>query len=371
MSTAVTTKGLPAPKLTTFALIGGGWRSTVFLHLAYLFPERYRVTGVVARREEAGDTIERNWGVRTFRSLDDLLAAERPHFVVPVVPRPVAPDFVRELVERGLPVLAETPPAANLDEMRSLWTDVAASSLVQVAEQYPLMPLHAARIALVEEGAIGVPTSVSVSSTHLYHAVALMRRFLGAGIRPATVLSQTFRAPLVDPIGRPGWTHDESLHDRRSILSTVDFGDSQHGVYDFTDTQWFNPARPDHLRVRGTTGELDDETLVRMTDAVTPVTSRIERTMSGLGMNYEGFDLQHLAVDGRVVYRNPVEGGRLNDDELGVAALLDRMSAWVRGDGAPPYPLAEAMHDHQIGLAIEESAVSGAPVTTSIEDWTP
>jgi len=58
---------------------------------------------------------------------------------------------------------------------------VGASGLVQVAEQYHLMPSHASRLALARSGAIGTVTSVQISSTHAYHAVALIRAYLGAG----------------------------------------------------------------------------------------------------------------------------------------------------------------------------------------------
>ena len=69
------------------------------------------------------------------------------------VPWPVTPDATRELVGRGVRVLAETPPAPDLPGLRKLWTDVGGSGLVQVAEQYLLMPGHAARLAAVRDGA--------------------------------------------------------------------------------------------------------------------------------------------------------------------------------------------------------------------------
>ena len=50
-------------------------------------------------------------------------------------------------------------------------------------------------------------------------------------------------------------------------------------------------------------------------------------------------------------------------------AMLVEMAAWCRGDGAPPYPLADGCQDHLVALAIEESAASGAPVATSVEAW--
>ncbi|AMM22502.1 oxidoreductase [Frondihabitans sp. PAMC 28766] len=350
-------------------MVGSGWRSSVFLRLAYALPERFRVTGVVTRRAEPGAEVEASWGVPTYRSFDDLLAVERPDFVVVSVPWAVTPELTRELVARGIPVLSETPPAPDLDGMRSLWADVGASRLVQIAEQYELLPSNAARLTLARDGVIGTPTGAHVSSTHLYHAVALMRAALGVGLEPATVVSHAFTAPLVDPITPAGWTQDSTPKDARSILSTIDFGAGRTGVYDFTDNQWWNPLRPDHLRIRGSAGEIDDDDVVRLADPVTPVISRLERAMSGQGMNYEGLDLTHVSFDGRVVFRNEFEGARLMDDDIAVATLLARMGAWIREDGAPPYPLAQGLHDHQIGLAIDEATASGLPVTTTREPW--
>jgi predicted dehydrogenase len=366
---AVRTKGLTRPAPTRYALVGSGWRSSAYLRLAYVLPELFEVTGVVTRRVESGEQVTREFGVPTFRTVEELLAQQRPEFVVLSVPWPLTPELTRTLVRADMPVLAETPPAPDLEAMRALWSEVGASGLVQVAEQYPFMPLHAARLTLTRDGLIGTPGSVQVSSTHLYHVVALMRSFLGVGIEPTTVLSQAFHAPLVDPITPAGWTHDPEPKRARTILSTVDFGGDRMGLYDFTDNQWWNPVRPDHLTVRGSIGEIHDESVVRMLDDTTPVASRIERAVTGLGMNYEGTDLTHLTFEGRVVFRNAFEGGRLSDDEVGTAELVARTGAWTRGDGAAPYPLADGMHDHHVGIAMEESLRSGAAVDTGEEPW--
>jgi predicted dehydrogenase len=354
---------------TRFAIVGNGWRSSVFIRMAYLMPQRFELIGVVTRRAEAGQQLEQDWGVPTYRTLDELLGHERPDFVVLSVPWGVTPELTRQLVAAGVPTLAETPPAPDLDGMRRLWDDVGDSGLVQVAEQYAMMPLHAARLQLVNDGLIGQPTSVHVSSTHLYHVVSLIRQFLGVTFEPATVVSQTFESNLVDPITPSGWTHDTASKPARTILSTVDFGASGMGLYDFTDNQWWNPLRPDHLTVRGSAGEIHDDVLIRMLDEVTPAVSRIERATTGTGMNYEGHDLTHLTLDGRVIFRNPYRGAALSDDDIAVAALLERMGTWVRDDGPPPYPLAYACQDHLIGLAINASADNGQPVTTTREAW--
>jgi hypothetical protein len=369
-SEAVLTKQPGPVEQTTFAVVGTGWRASVFLRMAYLMPDRFRVSGVVARRVESRGVVEQTWAVPSYPSLDDLLRVERPDFVVLSVPWPVTPELVRRLVDERIPVLAETPPAPDLEGLHALWDDVGQADLVQVAEQYALMPLHAARLAVVRSGLIGTPSSVLVSSTHLYHAVSLMRLFLEVDVAAtARVSAQTFTSSLVDPITPQGWTHDRTEKKAVTVLAALDFGDGRMGRYDFTDNQWWNPLRPDHLLVRGSAGEIADDVVVRMVDDVTPVTSRIERATTGVGMNYEGLDLTHLTLDGQVVFRNEFEGARLSDDDIGVAVLLDRMGAWVRGQGPGPYPLREACQDHALGLAIEEAAASGQTVVVDEQPW--
>ena len=106
-----------------------------------------------------------------------------------------------------------------------------------------------------------------------------------------------------------------------------------------------------------------------MADPTTPVTSVLAPRYTGTGLNLEGFDLAHIALDGRIVYRNAYEGARLADDEIAVAALLERTGRWARGDGPAPYPLAEACQDHLVALAIDESAGSGDPVELGSPPW--
>ena len=102
-------------------------------------------------------------------------------FAIVAVPWSVAPEITVELAELGVPVLVETPPAPDVDGMRALWSQVGHLDRVHVADQSMYMPTHQSRLAMIRAGLIGEPTSVQVSSNHLYHAVSIMRGLLGAG----------------------------------------------------------------------------------------------------------------------------------------------------------------------------------------------
>ncbi|MEJ5943729.1 Gfo/Idh/MocA family oxidoreductase [Pseudokineococcus basanitobsidens] len=358
----------PVGRPTTFAVVGSGWRSRFSLRLARMAPERLRATGVVTRTAERGAEVTREWGVATHRTTGDLLRHDRPDVVVASVPWPQMPGAVRELVDAGVPVLAETPPAPDLDGLRSLWADVGAGGRVQVAEQYPLMPGHAARLSLLREGVVGEVTSAQVCSTHLYHAVALARAFLDVGTADVVVSARSFTAPLVDPLSPAGWDPSATPQPQTTTLATLDFG-GRHALYDFTDNQWWNPLRARRVVVRGSAGEVVDDAVTRLADPLSPVTSHLSYRRRGTDLDLEGVDLDTVAFDGRVVYRNAWAGTRMSDDDLAVAQVLADAGAWARDEGPPPYPLAQACQDHAIGLAIGESARTGTDVRVAGEPW--
>ena len=354
---------------TTFGVIGSGWRSAFFLRLARSAPDRFRATGVVTRSAERGAEVTAEWGVPGFRSVAELLAAEAPDFVIPSVPWPVTPDVTRELVALGARVLAETPPAPDLPGLRALWADVGGSGLVQVAEQYLLMPGHAARLAVVQEGIVGEPTSVQVSSTHLYHAVSMIRGLLGVGFEPVVVSARVLHRAARRP------AHPRRLDRRQHAEGHRD--DARHpglrrphGALRLHRQPVVEPAAdPAHRRPRIAAASSSTTTSSGSSIPTTPVESQLVRRQTGIDLNLEGFDLDHISFDGRVVYRNPFQGARLSEDDIGVAALLEKTGAWARGEGPEPYPLAEGLQDHLISLAIEESLATGRDVTTTTEAW--
>ena len=90
------------------------------------------------------------------RTIKDAITGAPADFVVAAVPWSATPQVILEAVAADMPVLSETPPAADVPGLLELWSQVGGSGLVQVAEQYPLYPGHAARIQLI-----------TVSYTHL------------------------------------------------------------------------------------------------------------------------------------------------------------------------------------------------------------
>ena len=183
--------------MTSFVVVGSGWRAEMFWRLAAALPE-VDCLGAVVR-------TPRDLPVPTFA-----LAGRRtpPDFVVTAVPWDGQPGVSSEAAGRACRCWPRRRPRRTPTGCARCGRRSATSGLVQVAEQYLLVPAHAARLAAVRAGVIGTPTQVQVSSTHQYHAVSMIRGFLGAGRGPVTVRASRTTAPLVDPLTRDGWTDD-------------------------------------------------------------------------------------------------------------------------------------------------------------------
>jgi predicted dehydrogenase len=355
--------------MTTIAIVGAGWRAEFYIRIALLMPEKFEVIGVVARKEDVRNTLEQEFGVKTFSSVSQLLSHKKPDYAVSSVSWDSNPSVVEELIQAGVYVLCETPPAPTVEALQQLWKAVGASEMVQVAEQYLNLPGHSSRLSITKSGVIGEVTSVELSSTHGYHAVSIMRGFLQSGFEPTTIMTQQFEAPLVNPLVRDGWNDDLSPQIAKTTISLIDFGGGKSGVYNFVDNQWHNQLRHRRIVVRGSKGEIVDDAVIRLVDGPAITTSKIERYQLGYDLNLDGFDTEHLSFDGQVVFKNPFVGLRFMDEEIAIAQLMIQMADWINGNAKPPYPLNEGCQDQLISLAMNDSIASGKSITTQKQDW--
>src|SRR5689334_17970272 len=135
-----------------YGLIGSGWRSEYFLEVSRILSDRFKAVGLVSRDPAKGAAIEQKWEIKTYRSIGEMLAETRPLFVLVSVAKSASLGVLKELAERGIPALAETPPAADLPGLEEVYRLTQQGAKIQVAEQYQFQPMHAARIAIAQSG---------------------------------------------------------------------------------------------------------------------------------------------------------------------------------------------------------------------------
>jgi len=351
---------------TVFGILGSGWRAETYVRIAKEASGWFDVCGLVTRSAQKGSRIEEAWGIRTFRSIEDLLRAASPSFVVVSLAKDVAPGFTAALAERGTAVLAETPPAASLELLSQLYARTKGAR-VQIAEQYFLQPMHAARLSVAASGKLGAVSEAQVSFSHGYHAVSLIRKTLGIGFENAVIHGSSFCSKTVEGPGRNGLPDRENLVETVQDFAFLDFG-GKLGVYDFAKDQHRSWARFQRILVRGSRGEISNAEVRYLRDFRTPIETCLRRVQAGENGNLEGYHLKGVTMGEEWIYGNPFVPARLSDDEIAVASCLRKMDDYVHG-GPGFYGLAEAAQDQYLALMVDRAVRTGEKVVTQTQPW--
>ncbi len=355
-------------KPVSFGLVGGAWRAEFFFRIADLLPQRYRVVGCVTKNTARRERIKAGWNIPVVDHVDDLLD-KKPDFVVTSVPWVASGPLLLELALKNVPVLAETPPAADLAALTLLWTSLPPNARIQVAEQYAVQPLHAARLAFVRAGKIGEVSQAQVSIAHGYHGVSLIRKFLNIGFEDALIRGFEFQSPLIAGPDRSGPPTEEKRIESVQTIAHLQFG-RKLAVFDFTGDQYYSWIRSHRLLVRGDRGEINSLDAAYLDDFQTPVRIRFERHDAGHTGNLEGHHLKGYSAGVSMWYKNPFAPGRLSDDEIAIASCLQSMAHYLE-TGESFYSLAEASQDHYLSILIDEAATTGRPVQSTRQVWQP
>ncbi|MFB5675205.1 Gfo/Idh/MocA family protein [Paenibacillus terreus] len=351
-----------------FGIVGRGWRADFYLRIAKALPQRFAVRAMLVRDEERGREIENEWGVKTYRDMDTFASSGSLAFAVVSVSKEAVPLCILELAERGIPVLTETPPAPDIPGMIALYESLRElKGRVQVAEQYLYQPMHAARISFVNSGKLGEVSQVQVSAAHGYHGISLIRQLLGIGWEKATIRGQRFTSRIVKGPGRNGLSESEEIGESVQDIATLRFGDKL-ALFDFTGEQYRSWIRKNRVVVRGSHGEVTDETFRYLRDFRTPLYGEFRRVDTGHNGNLEGYYHRGITANDEWIYENPFVPGRLSDDEIAIATSMMKMGDYVQG-GPPCYDLEEALQDQYLSIMMQRAIESGEEVTTTNQPW--
>ncbi|NEN04954.1 Gfo/Idh/MocA family oxidoreductase [Diaminobutyricibacter tongyongensis] len=346
-------------------IIGGGQRTRAYFTAA-ASSSTLGITSALVRSDKSAEDLTRRWGVDATTDAEEFFARALDYVIV-CVSRDAAPEFIQRAVSAGIPVLSETPPAADLAGLVSLYSSLGTAA-VQVAEQYRFQPHHAARLAIARSGLIGKPLHARLSTAHDYHAMSLGRAILDLGFREAEITATSLVDEVVATLGFDGWSDETTPKTTARVTARMRFDGGAVIDYDFSDEQYFSPLRSRHLSVRGVRGEIIDDTVRHLAGPEEPVIETITRSETGVDGDLEGRFLRGLTLGGEFVYRNTLAPGRLSDDEIAIGTVLHKMADYAAG-GAPFYGLGDACHDHYLGLLMHEAVRTGKPVLTTPQPW--
>lgn len=352
---------------TRFIVIGYGWRADFFYRIAKMLPEQFAICAGVLRTAKRAKEVAAKEQVFATENLEEALK-QKPDFAVLCVPRGIVKEYLVRLMEKKVPVLCETPPGKNTQELVDLWAEAERlQGKVQIVEQYFLQPYYAGVLDIIDRGYLGEVSSVMLSALHGYHAVSMYRKILGVGFENCKIRGQRFVSPVTATNGRAGFdTNGKVIQEERDWVSMT-FENGKTALLDFAGEQYFSQIRTRRWNIRGLRGEINDMTVRFLTEENLPVTQEIARMDVGINNNSEWAHKNMMFLD-RVIYENPFYPARLNDDEIAVASCLRAMKEYVE-TGKECYPLREALQDTYLSFEMEKAVETGETVCTRIKDW--
>ncbi len=350
-----------------FVMIGYGWRADFFYRIAKYLPDTFSICAAVLRTKERAREVAKKEGVFATDHLDEALATN-PDFVVLCLPRAIVKDYLHILMEKDIPVLCETPPAKDIDELNALWElKEKYKGRVQVAEQYYVQPLYAAWLKVIEDGFLGQVSNMTLSSVHAYHAVSIFRKMLGVGFENCTIRAKQYEFDVTETGSRQGVLRTGKVKKATRQIATLEFESGKVGFLDFSGEQYASLIRTRRLNIQGHRGEINDMTLRYLNEKHIGVTMELNRIDDGI-YNNKDWSHQGIMLGSSFVYENPFPRARLNDDEIAIATCLMNMKTYVTtGEGG--YSLQEALQDTYIGFMIEEANQGGQVIETKAQSW--
>ncbi len=334
--------------MLSYIIVGSGYRSEYFARIAKACPDLFRAM-YLCRSAEKAALMKARTGLDAATSVEECLAF-RPDFAVVAVDGGHIADVAEEWIERGVPVVAETPVGDTPEKLRRLWQLGRQGAKIVCCEQYHRQPLLMAGLDAVRQGLIGEPTSLYISLLHTYHAASVIRRALDIPPEePYTLRAFTAVSPVTETDSRYGAILDGRIAQEKRDTALITFASGKQAIYDFCSVQYRSYIRTRHLTVRGTRGEWSD-TLVLHLDG----DNRPQRTflLPEIPEKYRILDSQALR-DRRRNWQAELAPDTVQD-EFAIASILLDMGEYLAG-GPSPYPLKEALADAHFSLLMKKA----------------
>lgn len=316
-----------------YGIIGAGWRSEFYLKIAELLPQKFSVSGIYIRNSEKQKEFADKYNVKICSSLEELLKTDFD-FIVSCVNKDNISEMIKTLAAKDIPILTETPV-----------TDGTLTGRVQVAEQFHFMPRNQAYKRIIESKILGEVHSVRLSCCHDYHAASLIRFFLDTGFEEPEIASISLTDPVIRYNSRAGYLKSPAVIPAEEKIKIFKFKDKT-AVYDFSFEQYFSDIRSSQITIRGTNGEIVNNTCTYLKDGV-PQRFEICRNTYGVEENLDGMCLFNITGGGNVLYTNPFPYSRLSDEEIAIATCLVKMKEYVNNN-IEFYPPKNAMIDFML-----------------------
>ncbi len=343
------------------AMVGTGRRAAgSWLPAIDVMDDQLELAAVCNTGAERGEEQAAKYGVPWHTDVGRMLDDARPDFVAIIVNPPQTHIVAQAALERGISVIMETPVASKVEDADALIALAKENGAhIEVAENLYRAPSERIKREMILAGVFGrILRGHNNSRTHNYHAVSLVRSYIG------------FDVPITRVIGVEG-AFDVEPHDYRG--NEADKERSRHAVFFFENgalgfSHFTSLAFGSPLRGVSST-EFYGEKGMAVGDDVYVLENATERRridIERVTCEVDGkptLDRLVADVQPEVVWENPFRQYAMNDGMITIASELASIMRAVRGEAPPEYGAANGRVDREIDLAISESHRNGnAPV---------
>ncbi len=148
-----------------FGIVGSGWRSLYYVRIAKALPDLFEVTMMLCRTPEKAERIREEQKIPTTISETEFVNAQ-PEFIVVAVDKAHVADVSMEWLQKGYPVLCETPGAYDERTLELFKNAYQTGQKLVTAEQYLRYPENSARKKIISQNLIGEPYYAYLSLAH-------------------------------------------------------------------------------------------------------------------------------------------------------------------------------------------------------------
>jgi len=349
--------------MLSYIIVGSGYRAEYFGRVAKTYPSLFRAM-FLCRSEEKKERMTAHTGIPATTDGAECLAFQ-PDFVVIAVDRGHMTQVAEEWIQKGFPVVTETPVGESPDQLCRLWALGKQGAKIVSCEQYHRVPMIACGLQAVQDGLIGEPDSVYISLLHDYHAASVIRPALRlSGSEKYTVIGMEHTGQVAATDSREGAILDGRTQPAVRMTAQIIYDCGKHALYDFCTVQYRSYIRSRHLVVRGSRGEWSDQAVSFVNENNRPEKLFL---LPDLPEKYRCLDTQALR-DRRRNWQPDLAPDTVQD-EYAIASILLDMEDYLRG-GPSPYSLENSLNDAYFWILLKAAAQNPLqPVRSEEMPW--
>ncbi len=252
-------------------LLGVGYRASFFIEAINLNKDKFEIVGALVGREESIKRVYDQYKIIASTDKEFILSL-KPDFIINTSSKKVNFQLSKFFLDKGIPVLQETPVALDNDNIDAL---AKYEGLYQIAEQYQYYPYFKKIKELLPK--LGNINEMTISYAHDYHGISIIRHILGP-CNSLRLIGYQYNVDITHTKTRYDDFHDGQLKSYKS-KRIIMYWDNCHVLFDFNSEEYRSTIRNPYLVIRGTRGEIINDTVRYLDNNNNPVVNRLDGYM--------------------------------------------------------------------------------------------